>query len=134
MTSVLPVLHHHQSPKFDGSHRDQIEALVHDFRREHEQQMKNIQMEGDKQKQKQQQLHAKEMVRIPKSTKQMTVDDFNTLYQCDLLQMIHETDGVAMMITSTSAASLPASLQTPSFKSKMKIETPSRTIRRGEGL
>lgn len=128
MTSVLPSFQ--QSPKFDGSQRDHVEALIHDFRREHEQQMKNIEMEADKQKQKQKQLHAKEMVRIPKSVKQMSVDDFNLLYQCDLLQMIRETDGAA----STTTAVLPVGLQTPSFKSKMKMETPSRTIRRGEGI
>lgn len=126
MTSVLPSF---PSPKFDGSQRDHVDALIHDFRREHEQHMKNIQMEADKQKQKQKQLHAKEMVRIPKNIKQMSVDDFNLLYQCDLLQMIRETDGVA-----TTSNALPAGLQTPSFKSKMKIETPSRTIRRGEGI
>ena len=126
MTSALPSF---QSPKFDGSQRDHVDALIHDFRREHEQHIKNIQMEADKQKQRQKQLHAKEMVRIPKNVKQMSVDDFNLLYQCDLLQMIREMEG-----TSNATAVLPAGLQTPSFKSKMKIETPSRTIRRGEGI
>lgn len=125
MTSVLPAL---QSPKFEGNQRDHVEALVHDFRREHEQHMKNIQMEAEKEKQKQKQLHATEMVRIQKSVKQMTVDDFNTYFQCDLLQLIRE----AQCVVTTTAATLPEGLQTPSFKSKMKMETPSRTIRRGE--
>jgi TATA-binding protein-associated factor Taf7 len=125
MTSILNSF----SPKLDGSQRDHVKALIHDFRREQEQQMKNIQMEADKQKQRQKQLHATEMVRIPKTVKQMSVDDFNLLYQCDLLQMIRETEAV---VTTNSV--LPAGLQTPSFKSKMKLETPSRTVRRGEGI
>ena len=87
---------------------------------------------------KQQQVFASAMVKLPRNTKNMTVSEFSALYKVDLLQtflMKQPPNAKEMYSLTASHLQTPATVA-PRYQmtKKKNITTPSRAVRRGEVL
>lgn len=84
-----------------------------------------------------QQIHAANMVKIPRNVKNMTIEEFDAVYHCDLLNLMK---GIR---SNYSQSSHPPSTkqmrhqqlvsETPemSGRARGRLQTPSRTVRKG---
>ena len=83
-------------------------------------------------KNQQQQAYASGMLKLPKSLRSMRVSEFNALYKMDLLQAARRIrEGVGKKRDREQ----PIVAETPNpTRPHKKLETPSRTARRGEIL
>lgn len=77
-------------------------------------------------------IFAAAMVKIPRNVKAMRVGEFNALYKCDILAVIES-------LPESAAGKKRDRFETPSQPStgagrRIPLQTPSRTVRKGEML
>ena len=90
-------------------------------------------LQGDcaSEKNKLKDVFAAAMVKIPRNVKAMRVGEFNALYKCDILSVIES-------MPESSAGKKRDRFETPSHQTstvgRVPLQTPSRTVRKGEML
>jgi len=119
------------SPNNSGSSNDASKKWEQTVRKELDERLGALHDDCESEKNKQQEVFAAAMVKLPRNIKNMTVTEFNSLYKVNLLQNFNNPDLMGTMSSTAKA------LQTPgtSFSAHRKpLYTPSRTMRKGEIL
>mmetsp|Transcript_25809 Transcript_25809/g.63221 ORF Transcript_25809/g.63221 Transcript_25809/m.63221 type:complete len:235 (+) Transcript_25809:61-765(+) len=136
---VLGNLKENDTSHFDGSKIEQVNALLEDLDTKFDNICSVLKAELVQHKCKQEEMLSTELVKLPRSIRQMTVKDFNESHGCDLLAILKSKDGV---IPSKNANLIPmkrnfnAVMSTPAVRpSNPAIQTSlMRTVRKGEGI
>ena len=132
--------------KVDGSDETHVSMMIEDLQRGLNRQLESIKLDMSACKQEQYQAHCRGMMKIPKSTRDMSIREFNQKYNCDLLDLLQNVRANAFENTAEDAAkNVPVAmcgkrdrLETPiPFRGNRPMQTPAtivRTVRRGEML
>lgn len=136
----------------DGTNRNHVSMMIQDLERGLTKQLAAIETDMLTCKQEQLEAHNKGMMKIPKGVREMTVQDFNKKYGCNLLELLHtaksNVTGTASADTAMEATmkKMPAPMcgkrdrvfETPALNRGIRpMQTPGgtmRTVRRGEKL
>lgn len=112
-----------------GIGRLQVEAVQDDLRSQFNQRLETLKTDCLGAKNKQKQAYASSMLKFPKNIKTMKVSEFNALYKCDLIEIVKR-----IRSRELSQSRDMGDLETPQplRRSQRKLQTPSRTVRRGE--
>ncbi|CAJ1959340.1 unnamed protein product [Cylindrotheca closterium] len=136
---VLGNVNENDSSSFDGSKIDQVNALLEDLDGKFDNICSVLKAELNQHKCQQEEILSTELVKLPRSIKQMTVKDFNESHGCDLLAILKSKDGV---IPSSNTNLIPMKrafnsvMSTPSIRPSNPALQGSvlRTVRKGEGI
>lgn len=110
----------------------QLDDILRNLKTQLRQRLDDLESQLTSAKNEQHQVYMTGMMKLTKSMKNMKVAEFNALYKCDLLQLVQPTrsNGPQKMRDHQLEHETPA----PARRSNRNIETPSRTVRRGEML
>mmetsp|Transcript_2624 Transcript_2624/g.4087 ORF Transcript_2624/g.4087 Transcript_2624/m.4087 type:complete len:247 (-) Transcript_2624:3288-4028(-) len=121
------------SKDLDGANPDQVRLLLEDLGHHLKQKQEIITADMETGKQEQQQVYFSGMMKLKKDVKKMTVRDFNSQNNCDLLQMLKEVASCAAM--GKKRTHMDMETPAPAKGRKKALMTPgtrSRTARKGE--
>jgi len=134
----------------DGANKQVVvsaDDMVRSIRRRFQERMSQLAADATKSKNLQEQVYTKAMLQLPKSVRQMSVDEFNTLYGCDLIEQIksiRDQHGIGSSAGAAAGASYgdnnggvletPAPARRAAQQQPYYGETPLRTVRRGAAL
>jgi len=133
----------------DGTNESHISMVIEDLEKGFEKKLDGIKTEMMECKNEQLQAHYSGMMKIPKSTREMTIQEFNDKYNSNLLDLLRMTRSASIGNTSPSvstgvvARKVPAPMcgkrdrfETPApYRANRPMQTPAtvvRTVRRGE--
>ncbi|EEC47609.1 predicted protein [Phaeodactylum tricornutum CCAP 1055/1] len=119
--------------EIDGTNAAHIASILDDLKSEFQQRLDSLAADLTQSKNKQQQAYASGMVKLPKSIKSMKVSEFNALYKIDLIRAVRRVRE-DHPIVSKNRDRLATATPEPTRRNNRPIETPSRTVRRGEAL
>lgn len=136
---VLGDLKKNDVSHFDGSNIEQVNALLQDLDSKFENICNVLKAELEQHKCQQEEMMTTELIKLPKSIKQMTVKDFNESHGCDLLAILKSKDGV---IPTKNANLVPMKrnfnsvMSTPAIRPRnpANLTSAMRTVRKGEGI
>eukprot|EP00934_Nitzschia_sp_Nitz4_P006275 Nitzschia sp. Nitz4//scaffold68_size99682//28591//29420//NITZ4_004557-RA/size99682-processed-gene-0.16-mRNA-1//1//CDS//3329556572//6265//frame0 len=131
----------------DGSNADHVRSLLEDLQTKYNQILAQLQSELAQTKLQQEEALNVGLMKLPKSVRKLTVQEFNQAHQCDLLALLKSKDGVVLPLRPEASNSthttlgkkrdLPPGLETPAptrAGARGAPMTETRTIRKGEGL
>lgn len=120
-----------ETSNFVGTNRDHVTTLIEELRQQFQQRLKALKSELVASKHEQQQVLASAMVKLPKRIKNMSVREFNSEFNCDLVNMVK-----AVREEDVSKKRDRDATETPSpmRQGGVKLQTASRTVRRGEAI
>ena len=138
-----------KSAAVDGSDENHVSLMIEDLTRGLNRKIDAIKLEMMECKQEQHQTHFKAMMKIPKTTREMTVREFDQKYNCNLLDLLQYVranavshDHIVNREDTASIKVVPATIcgkrdrfETPAaFRGRRPVQTPAtvRTVRRGE--
>ena len=81
----------------DGSNPDHVRLLVEDLDAKFQTHLELLNADLFSLKNEQKSIHNTGMMKLPKSTRQMTIREFNKVHSCDLLSILKSKDGVQMV-------------------------------------
>lgn len=124
---------------FDGSNIEQVNALFQDLDTRFDNICSILKEELVQHKRQQEEMLSTELIKLPRSIKQMTVKDFNSMHGCDLLAILKSKDGV---IPTQKTNLIPMKrnfnsvMSTPAIRPSNPANQTSvlRTVRKGEGI
>lgn len=113
-----------------------VSLMIEDLQKGLDRQLEAIQTDLATWKQEQLQAHHSGMMRIPKATRQMTVQEFNEKYHCTLLDLLKNVRINEASQKPPICGKRERALQTPApSKGRLPMQTPGgtiRTVQRGE--
>ena len=134
----------HQEPEFDGTNQDHVKILLEGLNNKYEEIVANLKADLMDAKLQQEEALNIGLMKLPKAIRQMSVKDFNSSHQCDLLSLLKSKDGVLRSQRSrTSDVSgkkrdfpqmAVAATPAPRSRNRDCPNTELRTVRKGEGL
>jgi uncharacterized protein YaaQ len=120
-----------------GTNCEHVSALMEDIKAQFNQRLESLQGDVTASKNTQQQVYASAMVKLSKNVKRMKVREFNALYKCSLLDIIRSICEDQGPLAAATKKRDRMEVETPSAavrRSSRNLQTPSRTLRRGEVL
>lgn len=129
----------------DGTDKTHVSMMIEDLKNGLNKKLDGIKTDMLTCKQDQYQAYCSGMMKIPKATREMTINEFNAKYKTNLLELLQTAKSNAMSITSTTAKdTFPAPMcgkrdrfETPAPNRGRPMQTPgtiARTVRRGEQM
>jgi hypothetical protein len=122
------------SMMIDGADPETVRLLFEDIKAKLDKKLEVLETSLMTAQQKITNEYSMQMVKLPKSVKQMTIRDFNKNHGCNLLEILRRSDGVVVS-TSSLKRSLPPVAETPAPRSRTQQQVPGsilRTVKRGE--
>lgn len=124
----------------DGADPETVRLLLEDIKAKLDKRLKVLETSLMTTQQTINNGYSMEMVKVPKSVKQMTVREFNQKHGCNILDLLKRNDGVILSSASNSNPSnslkrpLPPVAETPAPRSRPAQDPGSilRTVKRGE--
>ena len=113
--------------EIDGTNVEHVHFLLEDLQTKYEQLLENLKSDLHQHKLQQEEVFASGIVKLPKSIRQMTVQEFNMAHKCDILKLLKSKDGVL----PTSSSSTNLLLQKKRDYHMAVAETPAPTRSRG---
>ena len=132
----------------DGTNEDHISMMIEDLQKGLHRRLDGIKTDMLTCKQDQLQAHYSGMMKIPKSTREMTIAEFNEKYNCNLLDLL-KTTRMNTLPSTVGNADVARKMPPPVCGKRDRLETPAphrgnrpmqtpativRTVRRGEML
>lgn len=123
------------STMMEEANAEHVTAIVDTLKTQFQHRLESLKADVTGLKNKQQQVWASGTVKLSKNVKNMTVREFNALHKTDILSVILSIQNEAMELPPTGKRDI-GEMETPlpSQRSRRNLQTPSRTVRRGEML
>ena len=114
--------------EIDGTNVEHVHFLLEDLQTKYEQLLENLKSDLHQHKLQQEEVFASGIVKLPKSIRQMTVQEFNMAHKCDILKLLKSKDGV---LPTSSSSTTNLLLQKKRDYHMAVAETPAPTRSRG---
>jgi hypothetical protein len=114
-----------------------VQSSIDDMKEQFKQRIQPLKDDASYAINKCQQIHAANMVKIPRNVKNMTIGEFDAVYHCDLLQLIKDirkdNSQIHQPLADKTSRHQQLVSETPDVGSRSgrRLQTPSRTVRKG---
>lgn len=122
--------------KIVGTNRDHMSMILEELKGRLQQQLEGLKADYNTGKSKQRQVLTSGMTKLKKNVKTMTVSEFNWLFKSNLIDSIKRVreEHSKKPPLSKKRDRMEAETPEPVRRSHRNLETPSRTVRRGEAM
>jgi len=120
-----------------GANRDHLSMILEELKAQLDQQVEGLKADYTTGKSKQSQVFTSGMAKLKKNVKHMKVSEFNGLFKCDLITLVKRVRDDSTHNKpplSKKRDRMETETPAPTHRSQRNMETPSRTVRRGEAM